>query len=59
MENSVTELRDNFPWGNLKGTVVDIGGGSGHVSIILAQVSEDENGNKSGTERVYCSNSFV
>ncbi|RYP28273.1 hypothetical protein DL767_007293 [Monosporascus sp. MG133] len=37
MENSVTELRDNFPWADLKGTVVDIGGGSGHVSIILAQ----------------------
>ncbi|KAI0102148.1 S-adenosyl-L-methionine-dependent methyltransferase [Nemania sp. FL0031] len=37
MENSVTELRDNFPWEQLKGTVVDIGGGSGHVSIILAK----------------------
>ncbi|KAH7256096.1 S-adenosyl-L-methionine-dependent methyltransferase [Fusarium tricinctum] len=37
MENSVTELRDNFPWQSLNGTVVDIGGGSGHVSIILAQ----------------------
>ncbi|KAJ8125336.1 hypothetical protein O1611_g8304 [Lasiodiplodia mahajangana] len=37
MENSVAELRDNFPWAQLEGTVVDIGGGSGHVSIILAQ----------------------
>lgn len=39
VENSVTELRDNFPWADLKGTVVDIGGGSGHVAIILARVS--------------------
>ncbi|KAI1407921.1 S-adenosyl-L-methionine-dependent methyltransferase [Hypoxylon sp. FL1857] len=38
MENSVTELRDNFSWANLKGTVVDIGGGSGHVAIILARL---------------------
>lgn len=38
VENSVTELRDNFPWQSLNGTVVDIGGGSGRVSIILAQV---------------------
>ncbi|KAH8653814.1 S-adenosyl-L-methionine-dependent methyltransferase [Xylariales sp. PMI_506] len=37
MENSVTELRDNFHWADLKGTVVDIGGGSGHVSINLAR----------------------
>ncbi|KAI1635392.1 S-adenosyl-L-methionine-dependent methyltransferase [Biscogniauxia mediterranea] len=36
MEDSITELRDNFAWADLKGTVVDIGGGSGHVSIILA-----------------------
>lgn len=39
VEKSVTELRDNFPWADLRGTVVDIGGGSGHVSIILARVS--------------------
>ncbi|KAF5010438.1 hypothetical protein FDECE_3407 [Fusarium decemcellulare] len=31
------KLRDNFPWATLNGTIVDIGGGSGHVSIILAQ----------------------
>ncbi|VBB79779.1 Putative O-methyltransferase [Podospora comata] len=37
MENSVTELRDNFNWGSIKGNVVDIGGGSGHVAIILAR----------------------
>ncbi|KAI0013980.1 S-adenosyl-L-methionine-dependent methyltransferase [Xylariaceae sp. FL0662B] len=37
MENSIAELRDNFHWADLKGTVVDIGGGSGHVSIILAR----------------------
>lgn len=39
VENSVTELRDNFNWGSIKGNVVDIGGGSGHVAIILARVS--------------------
>ncbi|POS74006.1 O-methyltransferase [Diaporthe helianthi] len=37
MENSIVELRDYFPWGKLKGTVVDIGGGSGHVSMKLAE----------------------
>lgn len=37
--NNVVELRDNYPWAKLKGTVVDIGGGSGHVSIELAKVS--------------------
>ena len=39
VESSINELRDHFPWTQLKGTVVDIGGGSGHVSMILAQVS--------------------
>ncbi|KAB8235180.1 O-methyltransferase-domain-containing protein [Aspergillus alliaceus] len=38
MENSINELRDNFPWGQLQGTVVDIGGGSGHVAMILARL---------------------
>ena len=38
--NNVVELRDNYPWAELNGTVVDIGGGSGHVSIELARVSE-------------------
>ncbi|ROV90631.1 hypothetical protein VMCG_10003 [Cytospora schulzeri] len=38
MENSINELSENFPWADLKGTVVDIGGGSGHVSIILARL---------------------
>ena len=31
-------LKEAFPWGDLKGTVVDVGGGSGKVSIALAQV---------------------
>lgn len=38
--NNVVELRDNYPWADLQGTVVDIGGGSGHVSIEMARVSE-------------------
>jgi predicted RNA methylase len=31
-------LREAYSWGQLKGTVVDVGGGSGKVSITLAQV---------------------
>jgi len=35
-----TELRDSFPWATLgSGKVVDVGGGSGHISIGLARVS--------------------
>jgi len=35
-----TELRDGFPWASLgSGKVVDVGGGSGHISIKLARVS--------------------
>ncbi|KAI1028639.1 hypothetical protein LB503_002644 [Fusarium chuoi] len=37
MENSTVELRDNFPWQRLEGTVVDIGGGSGHILMALAR----------------------
>ncbi|KAF2963729.1 hypothetical protein GQX73_g9838 [Xylaria multiplex] len=37
-DRRTTELRDLFHWGALKGTVVDVGGGSGHVSIELAKV---------------------
>ncbi|KAF9768565.1 6-phosphogluconolactonase-like protein, partial [Fusarium sp. DS 682] len=37
VENSTVELRDNFPWQRLNGTVVDIGGGSGHISMALAR----------------------
>ncbi|KAF9769904.1 hypothetical protein IL306_012607 [Fusarium sp. DS 682] len=37
VENSTVELRDDFPWRRLHGTVVDIGGGSGHISMVLAK----------------------
>ena len=40
VDRQLSELRDAFPWESLKnGKVVDIGGGSGHISIALAQVS--------------------
>jgi ribosomal protein L11 methylase PrmA len=33
-------MRDSYQWESLKdGTVVDVGGGSGHVSMALAKVS--------------------
>ncbi|KAI9155765.1 O-methyltransferase sol2 [Paramyrothecium foliicola] len=39
MGREVHQLRDCFPWKNIdSGTVVDIGGGSGHVSIGLARL---------------------
>ncbi|KAF5496807.1 O-methyltransferase sol2 [Colletotrichum siamense] len=34
---NIDALKDSFPWGNLNGTVVDVGGGSGKVSITLAK----------------------
>ncbi|KAF2275382.1 S-adenosyl-L-methionine-dependent methyltransferase [Westerdykella ornata] len=38
LDRQVSELRESFSWGTLKdGTVVDIGGGSGHISIALAK----------------------
>ncbi|KAI1160822.1 S-adenosyl-L-methionine-dependent methyltransferase [Nemania serpens] len=37
LDRQVVELRDNFPWGELTGTVVDLGGGSSHVSMELTQ----------------------
>lgn len=37
IDRHITELKDGFPWGNLQGTVVDVGGGSGHISISLAR----------------------
>ncbi|KAH7136181.1 S-adenosyl-L-methionine-dependent methyltransferase [Dendryphion nanum] len=38
LDRQISELRDAFPWETLgSGKVVDIGGGSGHISIALAQ----------------------
>lgn len=36
-------LKDGFNWSAIKGTVVDCGGGNGHISKSLAQVSLPEN----------------
>ncbi|KAI9777149.1 MAG: hypothetical protein M1816_004906 [Peltula sp. TS41687] len=39
LDRQLSDLRDAFPWVSLKnGKVVDIGGGSGHISVALAQV---------------------
>ena len=36
----MNELQQGFPWDSLANTkIVDIGGGSGHISIALARVS--------------------
>jgi hypothetical protein len=41
VNNDTAELRDRFPWGSLgKQIVVDVGGGSGHISIFLANVGQ-------------------
>jgi methylase of polypeptide subunit release factors len=39
VDRHIDELRDSYDWEKLQGTVVDVGGGSGHISIALAQVS--------------------
>ncbi|RYP51840.1 hypothetical protein DL768_002916 [Monosporascus sp. mg162] len=36
LDRKVSELRDFFPWEKLSGTVVDVGGGNGHISTALA-----------------------
>ena len=39
VDRQFSELRDEFPWQRFNGgRVVDVGGGSGHVSIYLAKV---------------------
>ena len=37
VDRKPSTLGDVFPWDTLRGTVVDVGGGSGHVSIALAR----------------------
>lgn len=39
---NINALKEAFPWNELKGTVVDVGGGSGKVSITLAQVRKQK-----------------
>ena len=41
VDRQFSELRDGFPWQRFNnGKIVDVGGGSGHVSIYLAKVVE-------------------
>ncbi|KAK4462846.1 O-methyltransferase-domain-containing protein [Cladorrhinum samala] len=38
IDRQITDLSNSYTWGSLgKGTVVDVGGGSGHISIALAR----------------------
>lgn len=37
MDRKTSTLGGLFPWETLKGTIVDVGGGSGHIAIALAQ----------------------
>lgn len=37
VDRKTSTLADRFPWDTLKGTIVDVGGGSGHVAIDLAR----------------------
>ncbi|CRL28214.1 O-methyltransferase, family 2 [Penicillium camemberti] len=38
---NINALKEAFPWNELKGTVVDVGGGSGKVSVTLAESFPD------------------
>lgn len=41
MDRQIDELVDSFPWHSFKdGKIVDVGGGSGHISVALGRVSE-------------------
>lgn len=43
MDRQIEELRDGYPWENIKqGNVVDMGGGSGHISVALLRVSLEQ-----------------
>ncbi|KAI3316711.1 S-adenosyl-L-methionine-dependent methyltransferase [Xylariaceae sp. AK1471] len=37
LDRQISELRDFYSWKALSGTVVDVGGGSGHISMELAK----------------------
>lgn len=40
VDRQIEELRDGFPWDTIKtGKVIDMGGGSGHISVALLNVS--------------------
>ncbi|KAK4221364.1 O-methyltransferase-domain-containing protein [Podospora fimiseda] len=41
IDRQITYLSNSYPWASLgKGHVVDVGGGSGHISIALAHISQ-------------------
>ncbi|KAI0478370.1 O-methyltransferase [Xylariaceae sp. FL0804] len=37
VDRQITELQNDFRWDQLQGKVVDVGGGSGHISVVLAK----------------------
>ncbi|KAI0545025.1 O-methyltransferase [Xylaria curta] len=37
LDRQTSGLRHDFPWEQLQGTVIDVGGGNGHVSMTLAR----------------------
>lgn len=40
LDRPISPLRDEYPWASLgKGKVVDVGGGNGSISMMLAKVS--------------------
>ncbi|KAL9104580.1 MAG: hypothetical protein Q9163_000502 [Psora crenata] len=42
LDRQSSELRDEYPWERLTGKVIDVGGGSGHISISLAKDESDQ-----------------
>jgi len=43
VDRQVLSLVEGYPWQNISGKLVDVGGGSGHVSMTLARVRPPDN----------------